>query len=36
MMMYKGTEGKAIILVVMSVVIMMYVLKFLYDWCCAL
>ncbi len=31
---YQGTTGKAIILVAVSVLVMMYVLKFLYDWCC--
>lgn len=33
-MAYKGTDEKAIVILVCSVIAMMYVLKIIYDWCC--
>jgi len=34
--MYKGSTEKAVVTVGLSIVFMMYILKFIYDWCCGI
>jgi len=31
---YRGSEERALLILVLSIVAQMYVFKLLYDWCC--